>query len=855
MRLRTIAIIAACVIALPLAGAAIFVATLDGNSYKPQIIDAARDATGRALRLSGDVRLKPALVPTLVVDDVGFANIEGGSRAEMARLRQLEVQVALLPLLSRRIEITRLALIEPDILLERLADGRANWEFTPPRPAAPAPPPPGSPPAAPGRAAGERTQIGIDELRIADGRLAISDAQAGLDLSLALTSLEARLPAGGAPMALAAEAVLKGQPVSVKLAAGPFARLMAPPDGTPWPIDLAVAAAGARLAVKGSIARPTEGKGYDVAFEASVPELARLAPFVPDVPLPPVRELTLAARVADRGGPMPAIGALTLAVGESDLAMLKPDLKLRRLRFSAETIDAPTSLALDAALGDLAIGIEGRTGPLAALIPGAAPSAPWPVRLNAALAQASFSVEGTIERPLEPAGVVLRLQARVPELVALSPLAGQPLPALRDIVFAARLSDRTRGGGFDLRDLSASAQGSDVSGEASLILAAQSRIEAKLESRRLDIDALLAALPASPPPAAAGAAPPALAPAPMPARDGRVIPDTPLPFDALGLIDARIAFGIAELIFGATQYRDAGAELALTAGHLVVKDLKATLPSGTLSGSIDIDAGQAPPAIGVALRAPRLELATLLPQLGVPLGMRGPMEIDLSVKGRGGSARAIAATLDGHLGLAIGQGSIDNRLLESAIGELWRLLVPGAPRGGNTTITCGAVRFDVAAGQAQTRVLLVDTPLALVSGSGGINLAQERLALRLVPTVRLGGGGISVPVHVGGSFAAPSYRADAAGALGGVAAGAATGAGQGATVGGPLGAIIGGVVGATRQGAGEAASGDCAGALAIARGQPSTAATGPPAPAQPSQPAPSPRSPIPGLPLPRLPFR
>ncbi len=56
----------------------------------------------------------------------------------MISAKQLELQVALLPLLSRRFELVELALVEPTIALEIDAQGRRNWD-TAPTPTAVAP--------------------------------------------------------------------------------------------------------------------------------------------------------------------------------------------------------------------------------------------------------------------------------------------------------------------------------------------------------------------------------------------------------------------------------------------------------------------------------------------------------------------------------------------------------------------------------------------------------------------------------------------------------------------------------------------------------------------------------------------
>ena len=129
--LRAGLIVLAILVLAPVAALVLFAALFDPNAYKPQIAEAVKRATGRDLALNGPVRLKLALHPAIEARDVAFANIEGGSRPQMATLDRLDAQIALLPLLQRRLEIDRLVLVRPDILLETNAEGRPNWRFGP----------------------------------------------------------------------------------------------------------------------------------------------------------------------------------------------------------------------------------------------------------------------------------------------------------------------------------------------------------------------------------------------------------------------------------------------------------------------------------------------------------------------------------------------------------------------------------------------------------------------------------------------------------------------------------------------------------------------------------------------------
>src|SRR6185295_10170203 len=79
--------------------------SFDPNSLKPRVEAAVKQATGRDLTLLGNISLGLSLQPTLVVQGVSLANPPGFSRPQMATLEQLDLRLALIPLLSSRVDI------------------------------------------------------------------------------------------------------------------------------------------------------------------------------------------------------------------------------------------------------------------------------------------------------------------------------------------------------------------------------------------------------------------------------------------------------------------------------------------------------------------------------------------------------------------------------------------------------------------------------------------------------------------------------------------------------------------------------------------------------------------------------
>ena len=81
-----------------------------------------------------------------------------------------------------------------------------------------------------------------------------------------------------------------------------------------------------------------------------------------------------------------------------------------------------------------------------------------------------------------------------------------------------------------------------------------------------------------------------------------------------------------------------------------------------------------------------------------------------------------------------------------------KLPLPGAGApGGRTSVRCLALRVDVKEGLAGLHDLVLDTPSLLLLGEGALQLRDERLALRLVPTLPAGGPPTPA-VRIGGVF-------------------------------------------------------------------------------------------------------
>ena len=118
-------------ILLALAVAALFLVPplLDWERFKPEITERLEAITGRALAIDGPIAVSILPSPKLTVTELRIANAPGATVPDMARIKSLELALALGPLIGGEIAVTSLELVEPVVELERQADGRPNWLF------------------------------------------------------------------------------------------------------------------------------------------------------------------------------------------------------------------------------------------------------------------------------------------------------------------------------------------------------------------------------------------------------------------------------------------------------------------------------------------------------------------------------------------------------------------------------------------------------------------------------------------------------------------------------------------------------------------------------------------------------
>jgi len=278
---------------------AIVLASIDIEEFKPRISAAVKRATGREIVLRGPIYLSFSLRPRLHLEDVSFANPPGFSRPMMASLQRLDLQLALLPLLRHSIEIDRMALVAPDLLLETNAEGQTNWVF-----------PVRHKPADDAR---PHDRIGIEDVTVEGGTIGYHDQRSDGGAVLQITRLLIQAASPDAPLHLAMQANANGQAFSLAGDVGPIGQLQIPEPGSPWPINLQLAAGAAKLSIDGNIGHLAKGRLYALQLTGSAPDIAPLAAFWPNLHLPPLSDADVSIRLVDTGRRLELDGMVQIA--------------------------------------------------------------------------------------------------------------------------------------------------------------------------------------------------------------------------------------------------------------------------------------------------------------------------------------------------------------------------------------------------------------------------------------------------------------------------------------------------------------------------------------------------------------
>jgi uncharacterized protein involved in outer membrane biogenesis len=623
----------------------LFTFVLAGLIFTPQFIDLDRfrgpiaaqlaERIGLPVELTGPIALSLLPTPTLTARAVRVANPPGAAAPDMVRLRALEVKPALLPLLAGRLELDSASLIDPEIDLERLRDGRLNWESVGP-PAAEAGGRSQSGPAASPVAAVDRLvlQNGAVTWRFAGGleRFEHINAVATLDEASGGIGATGSLVARGADLSFDLHSGALGAadvPLQLTLTTRPAARLQLDAELSGPAADRHIAG---QIALTGGNAQAILGTLTRMPVPAALAQpLAVKAELAGSVAALQLDHLTVDLGPAHAEGKLrfaagaPPDLALTLSLPQLDVdrwpmpetaaassptlfgagfAALTGEVRIPGQRETGR--DAlPTGIAANLDLGVQAIEWRGRLIRDAHLTLSLAAGKVTLSRLAALLpGDSDVSLSGTVALTSQGARADGRLVFSADDLRSLVDWFGAKLDAIpADRLLKANLSSRLAlaGDQLELTDIDATIDATRLAGAATVLLRARPGLGLRLAADRLNLDAYLPTQSA----AAATPAQSALAPA---APVALIVPREVSAL--LTAFDANVDGRVGALTWRGQPMNDVHLSATLQSGDATIHELSigdlggATAKlSGVVSGLAALPTGQ----LAFDMRGPELE--------------------------------------------------------------------------------------------------------------------------------------------------------------------------------------------------------------------------------------------------------
>ena len=308
--------ILSAVVAL-LAGATVTVyailSSLNFDDLRGVIEAQAKEATGRDLTIAGPMDLAVSLSPTITIENVTFGNASWGAWPELFSVSRLEVEVRLLPLLSGDIEVRRLIVLEPVLLLETNAEGQGNWALQSA----------GGDSSATSKSADESDTESSDlgsipafhRIEVRGGRAIFRDGQSGQEYLVQIDNLDAWADTPASPSLVRLAGSYNDTGFAAEGTLGSRTELL---TGGRFPLDLTLEVGDSSLQVAGTIAALAAFRGLDFKLDARGARLTDIGNLI-GTPWPALGPYTLAGRLRDTKDGM-KITKLVLKLGDSDLA-------------------------------------------------------------------------------------------------------------------------------------------------------------------------------------------------------------------------------------------------------------------------------------------------------------------------------------------------------------------------------------------------------------------------------------------------------------------------------------------------------------------------------------------------------
>ncbi|AOK54988.1 cell envelope biogenesis protein AsmA [Burkholderia stagnalis] len=708
----------AVVVALTIAALFVFVVTFDWNRARPWVDDKVSDAIGRPFAINGELRVewrRPASEqgwrawvpwPRFSARNVTIANTDWARTQHFATLDAISFEVEALPLITRRIVIPAIDLVNPSVDLERLADGRDNWTFHLRKPDRPG-----------------KWTLDLHDVAFTTGKLRYYDQQKQFDLSGVIDTL-------GKPIAFGE--AMKQQ---AALARGESAQ--------------AVGHAGqkklAAQAQRGAAPSPAPASGVEAASRASAAASQALAAASQASAAISTTRIAPAASAASGTSATAASGTKAAAASGASAGAAPAA--------SAGAADYTIGWTIDGTYKKGHVAGSGKIGNVLGLQGGGA-QRPFPVQASLRFGDTTLALVGTVTDPAHLAAVDLRLWLAGTSMAHLYDVTGITLPETPPYATDGHLIGQFRASGnvFKYEDFTGRVGGSDLTGTL-VYVSREPRplLSGTLVSKLLRFADLAPLIGADTNASKARRGAPAAQPA------NKSLPVETFRTERWKKMDADVRFTGQRIIKSPSlPITGLTTHVVMQDGVLTLNPLNFGVAGGTLASNVYLDGRGAPLKGRFTLQARHLKLKQLFPTFKVMQTALGEVNGDAALSATGNSPAALAATSNGEVKTLVTDGTVSLLLMEAAGLNVANVVYEKLFGDRDVKINCAAADFVATNGVLDSRVFALDTEDAVIGMNGTVNLRDETMNLTIRPHTK-GFRIVSLrsPLYVTGTFKQP----------------------------------------------------------------------------------------------------
>jgi len=265
----------------------IIISSNDIDWIKPIIRQVVKEKTGRDLLIHGPVKLEMGTSPCLIVEKAALQNASWGSYPDMVLVEQMKLQIRLIPLLKKRIEVRSVTLIEPGILIETDGSGVSNFPFDIPLVKL----------IGPDRTRSAPFRLG--SIKIERGRFSFKNEKKGPAFSVTVDHFNARRAGDGVLMEVEMEGRYESEPFSLKGSVGTLGSLIASEE--PWRVDVTARAYGMEVRADGFLLKPISLQGLALSIKGKARSTRTIAKLFGLSGLPEVGPFQVEGKVSGKG--------------------------------------------------------------------------------------------------------------------------------------------------------------------------------------------------------------------------------------------------------------------------------------------------------------------------------------------------------------------------------------------------------------------------------------------------------------------------------------------------------------------------------------------------------------------------